>query len=81
MTDESTSHRCRVCGRSFPTERLLVLHRGVRHPGELADEELAAYREAYADEQSRLRSFRLRALGVLVLLYFGFLFLFALFAS
>lgn len=61
--------------------RLLALHRGVRHPQELEDGELTAYREAYAEEQSELRSIRLRALGALILLYFGFLFLFAVFAS
>jgi hypothetical protein len=81
MSDDSTPHRCRVCDRTFPTPRLLALHRGVRHAADLDDDELAAYREAYADEQSELQSFRLRALGALVLLYFGFLFLFAVFAS
>jgi hypothetical protein len=81
MSEETTPARCRVCDRTFPSARLLALHRGVRHPNELDEEEVAAYREAYADEQSELRSIRLRALGALVLLYFGFLFLFAIFAS
>ena len=68
---------CRHCGRSFPSTRTLVLHRGVRHPEALSADERAAYRDAYADEEAQLRSFRLRALAVLVLLYFGFLFVYA----
>jgi hypothetical protein len=81
MTAKSTPERCRVCGREFPDADLLALHRGVRHAGALDADELEAYREAYRAEESRLRSFRLRALGVLVLLYFGFLFLYAAFAA
>lgn len=81
MTHERSGERCRVCGRTFPEARLLALHRGVRHPEALSEAELSAYREAYQAEQSALRSFRLRALGALVLLYFGFLFLFAVFAA
>ena len=72
---------CERCGEAFPTERLLVLHRGVRHPDELDAAEVEAYREAYYEEEDQLKSFRIRALGVLVALYFGFLILFIIFAS
>jgi hypothetical protein len=72
---------CDVCGREFPTDRLLVLHRGVRHPSALSAAERESYREVYLDEEDRIRSFRLRALAVLVVLYFGFLFLYAGFAG
>jgi len=78
---EESSRSCRVCGRTFPEPRLLALHRGVRHPDTLTDAELSAYREAYREEESALQSFRLRALGGLVLLYFGFLFLYATVAA
>ncbi|MFA1612009.1 DNA-binding protein [Halobellus rubicundus] len=72
---------CGDCGRAFHTEDLLVLHRGVRHPNALDAADQEAYREAYAAEEREIRSFRLRALAVLVLLYFGFLFLYVIYAS
>ncbi|KAB1191195.1 MULTISPECIES: DNA-binding protein [Haloferax] len=74
-------HVCERCGEAYPAERLLVLHRGVRHPDDLDAGEVEAYREAYYEEERELKSFRIRALGVLVALYFGFLILFILFAS
>ncbi|EMA07350.1 hypothetical protein [Haloferax denitrificans] len=74
-------HTCTACGEAYPTERLLVLHRGARHPDDLDAAEVEAYREAYYEEEDELKSFRIRALGVLVLLYFGFLMLFIVFAS
>ncbi|RDZ62072.1 DNA-binding protein [Haloferax sp. Atlit-12N] len=74
-------HTCTACGEAYPTARLLVLHRGARHPDDLDAGEVEAYREAYYEEEDELKSFRIRALGVLVLLYFGFLMLFIVFAS
>ena len=75
------SHACRVCGRAFPESRLLVLHRGVRHAAALTDAEKEAYVEAYREEEAALHSFRIRALAVLVVLYFGVLFLYIGFAG
>jgi len=72
---------CDVCGRAFHTDDLLVLHRGVRHPDDLDAAEREAYREAYAAEERAIHSFRIRALGILVLLYFGLLFLYVFYAS
>jgi transposase-like protein len=72
---------CDDCGRAFHTEDLRVLHRGVRHPEVLSPTERDAYREAYADEEAAIRSFRIRALGILVALYFGLLFLYVIYAS
>jgi hypothetical protein len=46
----------------------------------LEESERAAYRSALADEEADLRRFRIVALGLLVLVYFGFLFAYALFA-
>ncbi|MFC6824596.1 DNA-binding protein [Halopelagius fulvigenes] len=71
---------CRTCGRTFPTDRLRILHRGVRHPADVTEAERESYREAYLEEEAEIRSFRIRALGVLVLLYFGFLIVYALIA-
>ncbi|MFC7205424.1 DNA-binding protein [Haloferax namakaokahaiae] len=83
MTTDTNSvrHVCSTCGDAYPTETLLVLHRGARHPDILDASEIEAYREAYYEEERELKSFRIRALGALVVLYFGFLILFILFAS
>jgi len=78
---ETPEYTCEDCGRRFYTGDLLVLHRGVTHPNALDDAERDAYREAYAAEERAIRSFRIRALGILVALYFGFLFLYVFYAS
>ncbi|WP_240479596.1 hypothetical protein [Haloprofundus marisrubri] len=75
--DDAAFH-CRHCGDPFVEERHLALHRGLRHADDLSAEELEAYRDAYADEEADLKRFRLVALGALVVLYFGFLFVYAL---
>ena len=72
---------CGDCGRAFHTAGLRILHRGVRHPDALDAGEREAYREAYREEERAIRSFRIRALGVLVVLYFGLLFLYVVYAS
>lgn len=71
-------HRCERCGRPLADEELLALHRGLAHPAALDDEEAAAFREAYADEQADVRRFRLVAVGVVLVLYFGLLMVYAL---
>jgi hypothetical protein len=71
---------CDRCGRPFAAESYLALHRGLAHGDDLTVDERAAYDEAVDDETDRLRRFRIVALGVLVLIYFGFLFAYALFA-
>jgi hypothetical protein len=72
---------CERCGRPFPRDQadLLALHRGLAHWTVLTPAERDAYDDALAAEEADLRRFRLLALGALVLLYFGFLFAFALF--
>lgn len=78
---DTPEYVCADCGRQFYTADLLVLHRGVTHPNALDDAEREAYREAYAAEERAIRSFRIRALGILVALYFGLLFLYVFYAS
>lgn len=83
MTDATPpddAPRCSYCGAAFPTERLRALHRGLEHHDSLDDAEREAFEEAYLDESEDLRSFRLRALAVLVALYFGFLMTYAVVA-
>ncbi|WP_423999298.1 C2H2-type zinc finger protein [Haloarcula salina] len=72
------TYDCRYCGRPFATESRLELHRGLDHPGDLDDDEVEAFRTAYEAEEEALATFRLRALGALVLLYFGLLMVYAL---
>jgi hypothetical protein len=80
MTPPDDAPRCEHCGEPFPSERLRDLHRGLEHWPELDDDEQAAYETAYEAEDEALRSFRLRALAALVVLYFGFLMAYAVFA-
>lgn len=68
---------CDRCGRPFASQRLLELHRGQAHAGDLTHEERAAFETAYDDEQEDIRRFRLKALGSLVVIYFGFLMIYA----
>jgi hypothetical protein len=77
VPDGAPTHRCDYCERPFARESYLTLHHGLAHDGVLTDEEREAFEAAYAEEQASLRRFRIVALGLLVLLYFGFLFVFA----
>ena len=70
-------HRCGYCDRPFAEASYLALHRGLAHADRVSEEEREAFKTAYADEQKELSRFRVIALGLLVLLYFGFLFVFA----
>jgi len=69
---------CRYCGQRFTREQWLALHRGLDHEG-LTDEERAAFLAAREAEDEQLRLFRLKALGALVVLYFGFVMAYAVF--
>lgn len=69
---------CEYCGRPFARESWLALHRGQEHPGDIEAAHVEAFREAHADEEAELRRFRLKALGTLVVLYFGLLMVYAL---
>lgn len=71
-------HVCAYCGDPFREEEYLVLHRGLKHGDELPEDEVAAFYETYEAETGELKHFRLKALGILVLLYFGFLFIYAI---
>ena len=68
---------CEYCGAPFDDEELLALHWGHDHGDTIDDDQREAFRTAYEDEQAEIRRFRLKALGALVLLYFGFLMVYA----
>jgi len=70
-------YECEYCGRPFAREEWRALHRGIEHADGLDDEEVEQFREAYGDEGESLRLFRLKALGVLVVLYFCLLMIYA----
>jgi len=74
------AHRCKRCGRPFARAESLALHRGLAHGHDLGPAEQEAYADALDDERADLRRFRIVALGALVLLYFGLLFAYAVFA-
>jgi hypothetical protein len=68
---------CSYCGARFVEEALLALHRGLEHGPELDEDERAAYAEAVAAERDSLRLFRLQALAALLVIYFGFVVVYA----
>jgi hypothetical protein len=72
-----TAATCEYCGRPFPDAESLTLHRGLTHYESLSGDEQTAFVEAYRGEEADLRRFRIVALGLLVLIYFGFLLLYA----
>lgn len=71
-------YECPYCSRPFPEERLLALHRGIDHPDRIDAEERATFESAYEAEADPLQRYRIAAVGVLVILYFGLLMAFAL---
>lgn len=76
-----TPYVCSYCGYPFSRESHRTLHHGLEHYEALSDAERTAFNDAYTAEEDDLRRFRIISLGALVLLYFGFLFMYILFAS
>ncbi len=74
---ETDAFVCDHCGAPFATEEYRALHWGLEHGESLGDEQRAAFEDAAADETETLKLFRLKALGLLVLLYFGLLMTYA----
>lgn len=75
---ELPAHRCPYCSRPFPTSERLALHKGLKHHEDLEDAEQDAFEDAYITEEDELQTYRLKALGALILVYFGFLMIYAL---
>lgn len=78
--EELPTDVCEYCAQPFATTKRLVLHKGLEHIRVLTEPEREAFRAARADEEDGLRTLRLKALGMLVIVYFGFLFLYAFFS-
>lgn len=76
--DESPARTCPYCDRPFARRRLLALHKGLDHYDRLDPDERHEYEDAYNEESADIRMFRLKVVGALVVLYFGFLFTYLL---
>jgi hypothetical protein len=74
---DADAHRCPYCDRPFTTRERVDLHVGLTHYDVCTDAEADAFETAYTDESESLRVFQLKAAGVLVLIYFGTLILYA----
>ena len=77
VPDDNATEDCEHCGRPFENDGLLALHRGLAHPDSITADERSEFEAAYDAETAQLRRFRLKALGVLVVLYFGLLMVYA----
>lgn len=71
---------CDHCGQPFATTERLVLHKGLEHFQALTEQEQDAFIAARSEEADDLRMLRFKALGMLIIVYFGFLFLYAIVA-
>ena len=72
---------CPYCQRPFGSRRLLALHKGLDHWERIDDGEREAFSEAYRDESANLRTFRLKMVGILIVVYFAFLFVYSYFSA
>lgn len=73
----TAAFECPYCGREFARETWRDLHRGQEHGARMVTTEREAYEAAREAEAEAIRMFRLKALAVLVLVYFGFLMVYA----
>ncbi len=71
---------CEHCGFELTDEKQYRLHLGLEHYGQLSEADRQTFRETYHEEEADLNRFRIIALGALVMLYFGFLIVYALLA-
>lgn len=73
-TEDATA--CPHCGRPFSRARYRVLHVGLEHYDRLTDGEREAFVSEYRSETAEIKRFRLKALAMLIALYFTFLYLY-----
>jgi len=81
VPDGETPQVCPYCGFELPADDQYRLHLGLNHYDQLDDSDQQAFREAYHHEEESLTRFRIIALGGLVVLYFGFLLIYAVLAA
>jgi hypothetical protein len=71
------NHDCPYCARSFARPDYRDLHLGLDHADRLTPAERAAYEDASETEREALTLFRYKALAALVVIYFGFIMVYA----
>ncbi|ADJ15698.1 DUF7410 domain-containing protein [Halalkalicoccus jeotgali] len=67
---------CPECGRPFARTEYVTLHLGLDHPEVLSESDRERFVEVYRGETEEMKRFRLKALAALLLVYFGFLYLY-----
>lgn len=75
--DEDPPARCPHCDRPFVDDDLLALHLGEQHPDDCDDVDRAAYDDAYDDESDALFVYHMKVIAAIVVLFFGFTYLYA----
>lgn len=79
VPEDRAVHRCPYCDRPFAVEDRVTLHVGLTHYDVCTDAEAEAFEEAYLAETDEIKRYRLKAAAVLILVYFGFLMVYAVF--
>jgi hypothetical protein len=79
VPEDRTAHRCPYCDRPFAAADRVTLHVGLTHYDVCTDAEAEAFEEAYLAENQAIKRYRLKAAAVLILVYFGFLMIYAVF--
>lgn len=69
---------CPRCGRPFARAEYVTLHLGLDHPETLSEDDRERFAEVYRGETDEIKRFRLKALAVLIAMYFAFLYLYLL---
>lgn len=75
--NETPAAQCPYCARPFRSEHLHALHVGEAHGEEYTEAEAAAYEAAYDDELDALFVYHLKVVAALVVLFFGFVYVYA----
>lgn len=71
---------CPYCDRPLPSIEILALHVGRTHGSRLTESEQDRFDAAKTAEADELRRLQLKAVAGLVVLYFGLLFAYSIFA-
>lgn len=73
---DEDAHACPHCGRPFARAEYRTLHVGLEHPRTLSADDRERFQAAYLGETDEIKRFRLKALALLVAMYFTFLFVY-----
>lgn len=79
VSEDATAHRCPYCDRPFAEPDRVTLHVGLTHYDVCTDAEVDAFQSTYTAENEAIKRYRLKAAAVLIVVYFGFLMVYAVF--